>query len=246
MTTESDRSTRRDFVTDVGRLASVAALTACVSPRTGEMLARPSARTSTSRSAASSAGDWDLSWTDRLISATDGAVFDWPGMDDPADPITLEIAARYLDNCKAVYGAGKYKAYAVLNIRTRAVPIALTDAVWERYALGTEYTVNDPATQRPAARNPFWSRASGAVNPASLASATTPTLGDLVQRGSIVLVCDFALGHLAKQLAAKRGLNADEVHRDLRSAFVPGAFAVPSGIFGLARAQNAGCAYVRT
>jgi hypothetical protein len=72
-----------------------------------------------------------------------------------------------------------------------------------------------------------------------------PTIEDLVARGAIVLVCDFALGHLARRLAAKAGRAADEVHRELRGAFVPNAFAVPSGIFGLARAQNAGCAFVR-
>ncbi|HEX6965296.1 MAG TPA: hypothetical protein VF166_05820, partial [Gemmatimonadaceae bacterium] len=72
-----------------------------------------------------------------------------------------------------------------------------------------------------------------------------PTIEDLVSRGAIVLVCDFALGHLSKRLAARTGQSADAVHQELRSAFVPGAYAVPSGIFGLARAQNAGCAYVR-
>jgi hypothetical protein len=66
----------------------------------------------------------------------------------------------------------------------------------------------------------------------------------LVRRGAVVLVCDFALGHLADRLAPKAGRTADEVRRDLRGAFVPGAYAVPSGIFGMARAQNAGCALV--
>jgi intracellular sulfur oxidation DsrE/DsrF family protein len=127
-----------------------------------------------------------------------------------------------------------------LNIRTQAVPAALNDAMWERYALGVEYTAKDPVTQQPAIRNPFWHRA-----PSPAPGVILPSLEDLVQRKTIVLVCDFALGHLAKRLAAKRNGNEDEVHRELRNGFVPGSFAVPSGIFGLARAQNAGCAYVR-
>lgn len=234
ITTMTDRSSRRDFVTDVGRLASVVALTACVNPRPNQVMARPIAKGS------ASAGKWDLSWIDRLATATDRAVFDWPGMDDPADSITLEIAARYLDSCEAAYAPREYEARAVLNIRTRAVPIALTDAAWERHALGIEYNVKDPVTQQPAVRNPFWHRAPGPITP-----VTPPTLEELVQRGAIVLVCDFALGHLAKRLATKNSRDVDEVHRELRGAFVPDAFAVPSGIFGLARAQNAGCAYVR-
>jgi hypothetical protein len=67
----------------------------------------------------------------------------------------------------------------------------------------------------------------------------------MVQRGAIILVCDFALGHLAKRLATKAGRKEDEVHRELSASFVPGAIGVPSGIFGLAKTQNAGCALVR-
>lgn len=235
MAAESDHSSRRDFVVDVGRLASAIALTACVNPRPPQVLPQPVAHGS------ARSGEWDLSWIDRLANATDRAVFDWPAMDDPADPITLEIAARYLDGCRAAYGPQRrYEARVVLNVRTQAVPIALTDAAWARHSLGVEFNVKDPITQQPAVRNPFWRRAPGPVPP-----VTPPTLEELVQQGAIVLVCDFALGHLAKRLAAKSSRTADEVHNDLRGEFVPNSFAVPSGIFGLARAQNAGCAFVR-
>jgi hypothetical protein len=183
---------------------------------------------------------WDLSWVARLSTATDRAVFDWPSLGDPADPQVLYFAARYLDNCEAAYAPQKYEARAVLNIRTQAVPAALNDATWDRFALGTEYSVNDPVTRKPAVRNPFWHRA-----PDPAPGVTLPTLPDLLARGSIVLVCDFALGHLAERIAGKSGRKPEDVHGELRNGFVPGAFAVPSGIFGLAKAQNAGCAYVR-
>jgi hypothetical protein len=234
MTTGCDNTSRRDFVTDVGRLASVAALTACLAPRSAQALASAGTRPTTSP------GDWDLSWLDRLATATDRAVFDWPSLGDPTDPIVMEIAARYLDNCDAAYGPGKRAIRVVLNVRTQAVPAALADAAWEQHALGVEYAVKDPATQQPAVRNPFWRRAPGPIT-----AETPPTLEEMVQRGAIVLVCDFALGNLAKRLATKAARDANEVHRELRDAFVPGSYAVPSGIFGLARAQNAGCALVR-
>ena len=234
MTVECGRRSRRDFVANVGRLASAAALTACMNPVSHQGGA------STGSQPSPRGGEWDLSWIDRLAAATDRAVFDWPSIGDPGDPIVVEIAARYLDNCEAAYRAQTYDARAVLNIRTRAVPAALNDALWERYALGAEYSVDDPVTRQPALRNPFWHRA-----PDPSPGVTLPTIEDLVQRRAIILVCDFALGHLAKRLAAKGGRDADEVHRELRSGFVPGSFAVPSGIFGLARSQNAGCAYVR-
>ena len=215
------------------------------------MLEAPTSHTSTSPSAATSSssapesssvvsGEWDLSWIDTLRSATDRAVFDWPSLGDPADPIVLELAERYLDNCRSAYRAQAYEARVVLNIRTQAIPAAMTDALWERYSLGIEYNTKDPVTQQPATRNPFWHRA-----PSPAEGVTLPTVADLIDRGAIVLVCDFALGHLSKRLATKAGRRSDDVHEDLRSGLVRGAYAVPSGIFGLARAQNSGCAYIR-
>jgi hypothetical protein len=237
MTADPNRSSRRDFVLDVGRIASAVAVTACVA-------AQPAQASPLTGAPTCSGGDWDLSWLERLAGATDRAVFDWPDPGDAADPTVLEIAERYLDGCAAAYGAHPYQARVVLNIRHHAVPLALTDAAWARFALGAESDVKDPSTKQPAVRNPFWRHA-----PESTAASSTayvpPTIEALVQRGAIVLVCDFALSHLASRLAAKANRSADDVHRELRGAFVAGAYAVPSGIFGLARSQNAGCAYMR-
>jgi hypothetical protein len=234
MTDEENRSSRREFVAKAGRLASAVSLTTLLTP------AAAYATPATFSPVSSSPGQWDLSWLSRLATATDRAVFDWPSLGDPADPLVLEIAARYLDNCETAYAPQKYEARAVLNIRTQAVSAALDDATWDRHALGAEYNVNDPVTHKAAVRNPFWHRA-----PDPLPGIALPTLPDLLGRGAIVLVCDFALGHLAKRLADKTGRQSAEVHQELRNGFVPGAFAVPSGIFGLAKAQNAGCAFVR-
>lgn len=223
--------TRREFVVDVGRLASAAVLPATLVPAIAA--ADPAPRDT-------APGAWDLSWLDRLAKATDRAVFDWPSLGDPADPSVFMFAARYLDNCDAVYGPGKAQVGVVLNIRTQAVPVALNDALWEKYKLGTEYNTKDPNTQQPATRNPFCHRAPSPGN-----GYTVPTLGDFIDRGAFFLVCDFALGHLSKRLADKAGSKQEDVRRELRAGFVPNAYAVPSGIYGLAKAQNAGCALIR-
>jgi hypothetical protein len=234
MSTDSDAGSRRSFLTDVGRLASTVALVGCAPPAV--------AATSASGPGASpvASGDWDLRWLDTLRTATDRAVFDWPGLGDPADPIVLEIAERYLDNCRSAYRQGSYDARAVLNIRTQAVPAAMSDSLWQRYSLGAEYNVKDPATQQQATRNPFWYRA-----PSPAPGIILPSMADMMERGAIVLVCDFAMTNLSRRLAAKSGRSAEEVHSDLRNGLIKGAYAVPSGIFGLARSQNAGCAFVR-
>jgi hypothetical protein len=233
MSIDERTGSRRDFLTDVGLLASTVAVAGCA----------PSVATSKLNVQQSSAvrnGDWDLRWTETLRSATDRAVFDWPSLGDPADPIVLEMAERYLDNCKTAYGASGYDARVVLNIRTQAIGAAMTDKLWEQYSLGAEYNAKDPATQQPAIRNPFLHRA-----PSPAPGITLPTIADLVDRGAIILVCDFAMGHLSKRLATKSGKSPDDVHSDLRTGLIQSAYAVPSGVFGLARAQNAGCAYIR-
>jgi hypothetical protein len=236
MSIDTDPASRRSFLTDVGRLASAVALTGCASSAAATPSNPSPDRTDSVRASA----NWDLSWLETLRTATDRAVFDWPSLGDPADPIVLEIAERYLDNCKSAYAPGSYNARAVLNIRTQAVSAAMTDTLWERYSLGSEYSTKDPTTQNPAARNPFWYRA-----PSPAPGINLPSLSDLIDRGAIVIVCDFAMTNLSRRLAAKHGRSADDVHADLRANLVHGAYAVPSGIFGLARAQNAGCAFVR-
>ncbi|HEY9230472.1 MAG TPA: hypothetical protein VIP11_27720 [Gemmatimonadaceae bacterium] len=232
MNTNSSSASRRDFVSNVGRAASLTALAACVPQRVQSpaMAATPRA----------GAKGWDLSWIKRVERASDRAVFDWPSLGDPADPIVLELAERYLDNCDAVYEPKSFDTCVVLNVRTQAVPAALVDDLWERYSLGSEYNVKDPTTEQPAKRNPFMYRA---ASPAP--GIVMPTLGGLVDRGAIVLVCDFALGHLSNRLANKHGKSSDLIHRELRDGLVAGSFAVPSGIFGLARSQNSGCAFIR-
>lgn len=233
MTTGGEVPSRRGFVKHVGRVASAAAVAGALAPGIA------SAGAPAAASMPTVTGPWDMSWLARLTSATDRAVFDWPTLGNPADPIVLELAERYLANCAAVYGSQRYEARIVLNIRTQAVAAALNDAMWQRYSLGVEYKTDDPTTGQPAVRNPFWHQAPDPVPGISL-----PSLGSLQAGGAIILVCDFALTNLSRRLAPKVGASPELVHETLRGQLVPGAFAMPSGIFGLARAQNAGCALV--
>ena len=177
---------------------------------------------------------WDLSWVKAVTPATDKAVVDTAGINDG---LVVLLATRYLDNYDAAYGSGQHEAKVVLNIRTRAIPLAMSNTLWERYGLGAEYNVKDPLTKQPAVRNPFLVR-SPMFPPAE------GSIADLQARGAIVLVCDFAMGHLAGRLGVKLGVAADAVHVDLLAGLVPGAVAMPSGMFGLVRAQSAGCVFL--
>jgi hypothetical protein len=222
---------RRDFVADVVRTAAALGLSATPTIAGAESLPEPTGDAPV---------EWDLRWLKRLKGFSDRALFDWAMLGDPADPQLMWFAERYLQGCRDVYGASYDGAIVVLNIRTQAVPAALNDDLWQRYALGAEYKANDPFSSQPATRNPFWH-----AGPEPAPGVGTTSLASFVDRGAIILVCDFALGHLAKRLASKASRNHTEVHAELRRGLVPGAYAVPSGIFGMAKAQNAGCALVK-
>jgi intracellular sulfur oxidation DsrE/DsrF family protein len=46
-------------------------------------------------------------------------------------------------------------------------------------------------------------------------------------------------------LAEQNKLDAETVQADLKANLIPGAILVPSGIYALIRAQNAGCAFMQ-
>ncbi|MBL8998732.1 MAG: hypothetical protein JNL44_15570 [Gemmatimonadetes bacterium] len=219
---EKGGATRREFFDRVGMLSLAVAAPLVLGVE--EALAAPTPRVS--------AADYDLSWIALLSNASDRGLVDTT----QASRFSLQIATRYLDNCDAAYGKDRHSARLVLNLRTRAVPLALKDELWERFELGADSDIKD-ASGAHARTNPFLNRPPGMIREEG-------SIQELVDRGSIVLVCDFALGHMANRVAAKRGTTSDVIHRDILDGLLPGVFAVPSGIFGAIRAQNAGCGWV--
>jgi hypothetical protein len=49
----------------------------------------------------------------------------------------------------------------------------------------------------------------------------------------------------ATSAAERTKRDVEEVKNDVRNGLVPGAILMPTGVFALVRAQNAGCAYMR-
>jgi hypothetical protein len=176
---------------------------------------------------------WDMSWIAKVRKAKHRAVFD-----APMPGSVLDLATRYHENIQRVYGASAGGVCMVLNIRTRSVPVGLSDAMWQKYPIGEDAKVTDPDTNQPSRRN-LDLRVS-----AEKAAQGYGSIENLQKNGAIMIVCDFALGHLANRLAKATSVNAEAVHEELRRNLVPGAVLVPSGIFGAAEAQNAGCAFI--
>ncbi len=101
--------------------------------------------------ASQGAGSWDLSWTQRVTGKYRG-VFDNP---DVNDGVGLFRATAWKDEVIEAHGATADDINTVLVIRHKAIPLIMNDEFWAHHELGARFTINDPATGKPAVRNPY-------------------------------------------------------------------------------------------
>jgi intracellular sulfur oxidation DsrE/DsrF family protein len=183
-----------------------------------------------------SAGAWDTSWLDKLKSPQFRVVFN---ASDIADGVVTDYVSSFLDGFHDVHGTSDSDTRPVIVFRRNGTGMAFNDAMWDKYNIGEYANVKDSATNAAARRNIFW-RAAGPKP-----SYTSPKLEDLTARGLISLVCNVAANGYGRGLAEQNKLDAAAVQADLKANLIPGALLVPSGIYALIRAQNAGCAFMQ-
>jgi intracellular sulfur oxidation DsrE/DsrF family protein len=144
-------------------------------------------------------------------------------------------ALNFLDSTKQAHGLKDDDLSAVLSLRHFAAALALNDAAWAKYHVGELINVTDPDTKSPATRNIF--RTSIRMRPGL-------TYEDMIaKRGVIVTACSMALGAMAGMAAGKMGLDTAATQAEWRASLIPGAVIVPSGVYAVNRAQQAGCTY---
>jgi hypothetical protein len=220
---------RRAFLTALGFSAAALGSKALVAPLGAEEL-----RVDDALVVGTSA--WDMSWVDQVQRATYRAVFDSPAL---ADGTALDLASGIWSDFKEVYGSDDVVRMVII-MRQLGQVMAFGDALWEKYRIGEERKVNDPMTKQPATRNP-WATAV----PGEPSYAAASKLDALRARGAILLVCNRASMNWAASVAERTKRDVEEVRNEVRNGLVPGAILMPTGVFALARAQNAGCAYMR-
>jgi intracellular sulfur oxidation DsrE/DsrF family protein len=213
---------RRDFIAQLGALA--AAMTIDPDELRAASVPRP-------------ASPWDTSWLDRLGEAKYRVVFN---ASDIADGAAMDYASAFFGDYHEAHGTSDADTRPVIVFRRLGTVMALNDAMWNKYELGADRHVNDSATHQPARRNPFWRPASGA-SPESGSSK----IESLQKRGLICLVCNIAANNVGYSIAERTKQNVPDVQAEVRANLIPGAILVPSGIYALIRAQNAGCAYMQ-
>lgn len=185
--------------------------------------------------AESSSGPWDTSWIDSLAKAKYRVVFNGS---DIADGTVLDYTSTFFDHFHEVHDTRDSDTRPVIVFRRLGTVMALNDAMWDRYEIGADRKVDDPLTKAPARRNPFWSAPAGDRHAAM-------SIESFQKRGLICLACNVSLMSMGYSFGKKVGRDAAEVAKELRENLVPGAIVVPSGIFALIRAQNAGCAFMQ-
>jgi intracellular sulfur oxidation DsrE/DsrF family protein len=128
-------------------------------------------------------------------------------------------------------------ATSVVVLRAGAAPIALNSAMWSKYKIGEALKIIDPETKAPAVKNPFLDPKPGVL------MADDSAIDRLLANGVVFGACNVALRGQSKMLAGNAGVSADEAAKEWIANVVPGITVIPSGVWGLNRAQEAGCTY---
>jgi hypothetical protein len=128
-------------------------------------------------------------------------------------------------------------ATAVVVLRHGAFPIALNSAMWEKYKIGQTFKIIDPETQAPAVKNPFLNPKPGVLLVDDMA------VDRLLAGGTVFGACNVALHVMSKRLAGNAGVSAEEAAKEWAANVVPGITVIPSGTWGVNRAQEGGCTY---
>lgn len=128
-------------------------------------------------------------------------------------------------------------ATAVLILRAGALPIALNSVMWAKYKIGESFKIIDPETKALAVKNPFLQPKSGVL----LGDDTA--IDRLIEKGTMVGACNVALRGQSRRLASNAGVSADDAAKEWAANVLPGITIIPSGVWGVNRAQEAGCTY---
>ena len=164
--------------------------------------------------------NWDDSWFGRL-TAKHKAVFDSPQIEDG---LAIANAAGYIRGMHDAINAAENDVQTVIVLRHVAVVMLFNDAMWEKYGIAAEYKVANAEKRNP------WSG----------------EMATLKGRGATLIACNLAATRRAREFATRLNLNADDVKKDLYANFVPGVIVQTSGVFATIRAQQAGCAFMKS
>ena len=221
-------SSRRDFVHQV--TAGAVGLTGAVAWGGGTAA---DLRAFTEQDAAT----WNLNWADKL-KGKHKAVFDCV---EPESGLGVWRAGAWAGQVAEVMKAPPADISLVIVLRHAAITLAMSQAFWDKYKVNADKKITNPLTQAPTDKNPVLLDERDGV-PAPFNTASLPKQQG---RGVTVLACNLALSlMIAPMVKAVDQVSDEEAHKRAVAGLLPGVILQPSGVFGVVRAQQAGCAVV--
>jgi len=126
---------------------------------------------------------------------------------------------------------------SVIVLRHFAMPFALNSSLWEKYKIGEGIKLMDPQTKQPATRNMFYKAPAGSLPLEDMA------VDKLMAKGVIIGACNMALQFLSSEFAGNAGVSKEVAAKEWTDGIIPGITLLPSGTWGVNRAQEHGCTY---
>lgn len=128
----------------------------------------------------------------------------------------------------------------VLNVlRHHGILFSFKHELIEKYKLGELFHYNDPITNAPAVRNPYFEPEEGAFPLPGLEG-----IDGLQKKGMAFCVCNMAYKVYSGIVAKSRELNGEDVYNEFVAAKLPGIELAPSGVWVLGRLAENRIAYI--
>ena len=192
--------------------------------------------------------DWDRKPFDQLLHAKKAVkqVFDVTGPD--GEELSMHVHSS-LTGLEHGFGVPSGKILIVAALRAKATVLNFNDRAWKKYQIGAMLKIDDPETQKPAQRNPFY--ASG-VAPDGKYPTTDPndpraiefdaSLQSAQERGLQMLCCHVAIEHFSRAIVREQKLQVSQesVARDLLANLLPGVIVVPSMVSAIPMLETYG------
>jgi len=183
--------------------------------------------------------DFDLSWVGR-VTGSHRCVFDCTEIENGLGFIRAPLWRRqYADTL----GVKPDDLTAVVVIRHNAIPLAMSQAYWDKYGVAAEKGVKHPLTEEPTTRNPILLRADLGEVPAQFAAFNFDAF---MASGGICLACNLAFADVVGTVAKADGVDQAEARKRALTMLLPGVLLQPSGVFASIRAQEARCVYLKS
>jgi intracellular sulfur oxidation DsrE/DsrF family protein len=168
-------------------------------------------------------------WLNRIVGKHK-MVFDAPEVNGGMPVVWPRV---WLNSNNDSYGTTDAQNNAVVILRHAAIPLAFQDAMWAKYKFGEVFNLKDG--DAPAVRNTF----------AKELPLPLPGTGmeKLLAAGGMFGVCNVAITIYSGAVAKNMNMDAAAVKAEWIANLIPGVQVVPSGVLGVSRSQEKGCAY---